>query len=79
MTLVDASPKLMLTVMFGGHVMIGEMTSATATVKEHFLDRSTLLNAVQVTEVLIATGNKLPEAGEQVILAIPELSDALAV
>jgi hypothetical protein len=51
---------------------------ATVTVKLHELELPTLSNTLQVT-VVTPIGNVLPEFGEQLKLAIPHASEALAM
>jgi hypothetical protein len=54
-----------LTVKFGGQVIIGGSLSLTVTVKLQVASGATLLEAVQLT-VVLPLGNTLPDGGVQV-------------
>ena len=63
--------------MFAGQVMTGFSVSAIVTVKEQFALLPELSVAVQLT-VLVPLANVEPDAGVQTVLAIAQLSLAVA-
>jgi hypothetical protein len=62
-----------------GQMIVGGTTSVTVTLKLHVDESRALSVAVHVTLVVVAPPNWKPEAGEQLVLLMPDSSVALAM
>ena len=78
MTTAEHWPGSVDVTMFAGHAMVGFSVSLTVTVKLHVAVFPDVSVAVQVT-VVVPFGKAVPEAGEQLVVTLGQLSLAVAL